>query len=172
MPFLCLCYCLSGGLARDLIRACRHLLELRQEKAEGTQENPNHTDLDTLTYALVTDELRRKVHAISIVAKEIQVQPDINHFFAEVYELEHLLRDATQLPMHLLAGLYQSCIGLLTPVLNTNSVQDSGEEVKELLKKRSDLMALRSELGTYLYYSLTLTHFFGSNLVTDSSKKS
>jgi hypothetical protein len=171
VPFLCLCYCLSGGLARDMIRACRNLLELTQEKAERGQGNAHGIDLSTLTYVLVKTELRRKVHAISIAAKEIQVQPDINHFFTEVYKLEDLLRDTTQLPTHILAGLYQSCIGLLTPGMNTNSVQDSGEEAKELLKKRSDLMALRSELGTYLYYSLTLTHFFGSNLVTDNLKK-
>jgi hypothetical protein len=27
VPFMCLCYCLSGGLARDLIRSCRDMIE-------------------------------------------------------------------------------------------------------------------------------------------------
>jgi Cdc6-like AAA superfamily ATPase len=28
IPFLCLCYCMSGGLARDMIRICRDILDL------------------------------------------------------------------------------------------------------------------------------------------------
>src|SRR5207249_4063444 len=63
IPFVCFCHCLSGGLARDLIRVCRDLLERAQ-----TGEVPNEAAL--LFGALVAADLQSKLRGTSIIGRE------------------------------------------------------------------------------------------------------
>jgi hypothetical protein len=56
-PYMWLCHCLSGGLPRDLIRACVQLIRI------GRAYPPEQRLLSTLTSAVVAEELRLKANA-------------------------------------------------------------------------------------------------------------
>ena len=56
-PYVWLCHCLSGGLPRDLIRACLQVIRL------GQRYQPEQRLLERLTRAVVAEELRDKANA-------------------------------------------------------------------------------------------------------------
>jgi hypothetical protein len=56
-PYIWLCHCLSGGLPRDLIRACVQVIRI------GQRYSPDQRLLERLTRAVVAEELRDKANA-------------------------------------------------------------------------------------------------------------
>lgn len=68
VPFVCLCYCLSGGLPRDLIRAARNVVDLGKQ---GTS-----ISLRQVTEAIVAEELASKTHGVASAMKNADIEPE------------------------------------------------------------------------------------------------
>jgi hypothetical protein len=149
IPFFCLSYCLSGGLARDLIRTFRQLMELRQNDS-------NNNDLSTLCNSIVKAEIKAKVRASAVSAKKIKLDPEVNRFLEKLYELEtdviseQLLLQATE-------DLFKH--------QGVNSAKPAqSDQDKKTASRREDLKALIDQLATYFYFAETLLEFFNNSL--------
>lgn len=149
-PFRCLCYCISGGLARDLIRTCRNLIELTQEKP-GT---PVARDLSSMANALIRQDIISKARAIKTSASKLEIEPEASAFLASLHELERVSAAGEPL-LPATAGL---CVNM------TRHLSDDKAEAKTLAETRRQLASLGKELTAFVYYSDTLLHFFGGGL--------
>lgn len=156
-PFRCLCYCISGGLARDLIRTCRNLIELAQEKP-GI---PVARDLASMCNSLIRQDIKSKVRAIATSARKLEIEPEGSAFLASLHELERVAEAKEPLD-GAIAGL---CVSL------TRKLSDDKDEAKKLAESRRQLALLGQELTAYLYYSDTLLHFFGGGLKEESLRQ-
>ena len=150
IPFMCFCYCMSAGLARDLIRICRNLLEL-------VRLTPNENSLSNLCGSLIKTDIMSKLNAVSIEAKEIMLEPEATEFFKDIKEIERKM-DSTD-------SLLKFCFNLQSNDKTQNQYQGS-EDLVNLNK----ITSLRNELESYLYYSVTMMQFF-SNKIDEKSFK-
>ncbi|MGB8217773.1 MAG: hypothetical protein WCE94_10780 [Candidatus Methanoperedens sp.] len=155
IPFVSFCYCLSGGLARDLIRTCRNLLEL-------TQKTPEGKNLAILCSSLIRTDIKSKLRAVSAAAKDIKLEPESTKLLENIQNIESSLES----PHYLL----KCCSDLLFNVTNISiSAQQHGSE--EVLVKRNKLASLRDELGSYLYYIVTIFEYFDKYIDVESFKE-
>jgi len=150
IPFMCFCYCMSAGLARDLIRICRNLLEL-------VRLTPNENSLSNLCGSLIKTDIMSKLNAVSIEAKEIMLEPEATEFFKDIKEIERKM-DSTD-------SLLKFCFNLQSNDKTQNQYQGSGD-----LVNLNKITSLRNELESYLYYSVTMMQFF-SNKIDEKSFK-
>jgi hypothetical protein len=65
------CYCLSGGLPRDLVRSARHLATAGQDLAERGQRT-----LDAVLRRVLLDEVEAKIRAGEFRLREVQTQAE------------------------------------------------------------------------------------------------
>jgi Cdc6-like AAA superfamily ATPase len=135
-PFIALCYCLSGGLARDLIRAVRELFEL-------FKLFPKENSLKSLSSRLIHSDLKLKIRAMSIAMRELGTGIEITIFYRQLQQLEQHI-DAQELFL----SNYRSVI------LENNVETDDNNG------KHWKLLAFKTELEVYVYYSTTLLEFF------------
>jgi hypothetical protein len=156
-PFRCLCYCISGGLARDLIRTCRNLVELVQEKPD----TPVARDLASVCNSLIRQDVKSKVRAIATSARKLEIEPECSAFLASLHELERVAEAKEPLD----GAIDGLCVNM------TRHLSDDKEEAKKLAESRRQLALLGQELTGYLYYSDTLLHFFGDGLKEESLRK-
>lgn len=148
IPFLALGHCLSGGLARDMIRIFRNLIELRQA-------DPAHDDLETLCHGLVKADLRAKLRAAAITAKKIDLETEVDAFLERLYEIE-----SAPLSETLLLKAAQDVF----PSYSSDETQAGANNRNGENSKHDQLNALREDLGTYIYYLLTIIQFFKNSL--------
>ncbi len=93
MPFVCLLHCISGGLPRDLIRAARDLVELREER----KRDDKTTDIRVAAEELIGGALRDKVAAARIASRSFESQDHVDALarwldrFEETIDAETLL---------------------------------------------------------------------------------
>lgn len=144
IPFIFFCYCMSAGLARDLIRICRNLLEL-------VRLTPNENSLSNLCGSLIKTDIMSKLNAVSIEAKEIMLEPEATEFFKEIIEIERKM-DSTD-------SLLELVFKLQSNVKTRNQYKESEDFVN--LNK---ITSLRNELESYLYYSVTMMQFFSNKI--------
>lgn len=149
IPFLALSYCLSGGLARDMIRVFRNLVEL-------LQAHPERDDLETLCHALIKSDLKAKLRAGAITAKKINLEAEVDEFLQKLYEFE-----SVPLSEELLFKAAQELFAF-ADAKPPNSVTKNKE--KEILLEYEKLSSLHEELATYTYYVLTILQFFKNTL--------
>lgn len=79
MPFVCFCYCLSGGLARDLIRIARRIVDAQPSVAsslEGSQSYP--VRLEDAVRELIEEQIRTKSEATMSVLRSIDAEPEVS----------------------------------------------------------------------------------------------
>ena len=165
-PFVHLCYCISGGLARDLVRTCRNL----RQRAQEQEARGKLADLKALTLELVKSDLQLKLHALVVAAKKLASEGDVNSFLERLYSLENKLDSA---PFLLTA--YEDLMKVASPTVSKPEAKTNGAmglvEVYDKLKQRlsgelpntanaKNLRALNEELASYLYYCVTLVQFF------------
>jgi hypothetical protein len=145
------CYCMAGGLPRDLIRAFRGLFE------EHIRSNSGGSDLSALCGSLVRADLQSKLHAVSVAAKGDMSEQEVDRLFASISKLESLLE-----PIDCLPGSCPALLELCTKFLDeAGQGQDGGASPDEAATKREITASLSTELGVYLYYCVTLLEFFG-----------
>jgi hypothetical protein len=161
VPFLALCYSLSGGLARDLIRVTRELLEAadRPDQDRG---------LVPLAERLVQQEIRAKLRAVKETVRQIPSGTDDADFLTELTVLgqvrpgaEDVLTKAAEL-----VERAQEAPPPPEPAPEEASADDS-EDVDR--PPRTDLPRLQMELGIYLCYCGTVLQVFDAAMQKGSA---
>jgi hypothetical protein len=71
VPFILLCHCMSGGLARDLIRAARDVVTLNSR-------DPNGRDLAQIARVMVADDIAVKANAAMIACRRLRPGPGVD----------------------------------------------------------------------------------------------
>jgi hypothetical protein len=167
VPFLDFCYCMSGGLPRDLIRACRTLFELK----ETTQcENT----LAALCDTMVKRDLLAQLRATSVAARNTASGSDVDKLFEIMRRLEEMV-SADRSLVHIRSKLLTVCGELFSDITESSdlttgrlSIKAITDRLQTFLQPTSDqaleqsekLASLRVELGVYVYYSITLLQLF------------
>lgn len=146
IPFLGLCYCLSGGLPRDLIRSCRNLIEIN---SMPQQDN----DLSSLSAALIKSELSLKTRAVSISVERINMEPARSNLLEKLYQLE-----TESAPVESLMTYYSGLLSLSNDVKTQAEVR-SEEDIATVRKMASRV----EELAAYFYYMITLYQYITSS---------
>jgi hypothetical protein len=144
VPFMCLCYLMSGGLARDLIRVYRDLIDI-------LELNPNDNTLSFLSRYLIKKEIMLKVNAIKVDVKEINPQDSnfIHQIIEEIYQLEK--------SVEMDYSLKKCCLNLMS--FSKKSFASSNYD-NYPSKEKSKSIFFIMQIGTYLYYVLTIMEFF------------
>jgi hypothetical protein len=127
---MCLCYCISGGLPRDLIRTCRNLIIAAEHFGDEKQ-------LDALCGALLQADISSKVQALETAASEIPLSESVG--FIELLN---------SLDVRSLSDNAAITAALSTPV----PVVSNGNPTDHLLDSYASLNHIRSELGIYMIY--------------------
>lgn len=144
-PFLCLCHCMSGGLPRDLIRACREMLDMATEEQEF--------DLLPLARRVITREARGKARGMSIAISKLTADADQTAFLWGLTELLTTNLDETSLYKRAAATLISA------DALRERAAklpQTSDPSVREQVLQLSALAELEMEFGLYLGYAATV----------------
>ena len=150
VPFLDLCHCISGGLARDLIRACRGLLEHGHRFGEDI-------GVQALAAALIYDDVRAKHRAISVTTKDVPIEPYGTAFLEELHALGTEIA-ATSDPSSLVKTLTSGAVQLQTMVERNRAAVDP---IPEGMEGHLDKIChLGSELASYLVYAATILEIF------------
>jgi KAP family P-loop domain len=140
LPFLALCHLLSAGLPRDLIRITRSMLD-------HAADNPNENSLREVGLALIQTELRNKLHAIALAAREIPMEPEVTNFLTRVIQL--------------------LSTNILSPKISieyakSEQLPPATQESDEEKKSRAKLDKLGLELDSFLYFCVTAAELFNS----------
>jgi hypothetical protein len=153
VPFLDFCYCMAGGLPRDLIRVFRDLFDARSQGSTGGNT------LSTLCGSLIRSDLKSKLQAASIEARDItlEAEAEAGQLFSEISRLEATLAS----PNHS-SGKQKSVLeGYQRLLYIANQEEVVQAEPADVAPKRNRMTSLTTELGVYLYYCSTLLEFFG-----------
>jgi hypothetical protein len=140
VAFVALAYCASGGLPRDLIRACRDLFE-------RLRANPAENGLLALSTAVIKADLDAKVHSIIVEVRKLEKESE-----SAKADLLTTLRQLEGLKTAEVTAdrLLDACNGLF------DSKKNEGEE-----QGREQTRSLCRQLAGYLYYCATLLEVFG-----------
>ena len=172
-PFVQLCYCISGGLARDLVRVCRNLMQY-SHKAHETSLDGCESDLRKLSGALIKSDLQLKLHALTVATKDVPAGARLNSFLTQIHKLENELDSPSSL-----IEAYQSLMNASRPEPSDGTSTNGGESpLLELPDKSKQgptakptkaddaktLHALNEELASYIYYCVTILEFFNDVL--------
>ena len=144
-PFLCLCHCMSGGLPRDLIRACREMLDVAREEGEF--------ELMPLARQVMMREARGKARGMSIAVSKLTADADQTMFLGALTELLTRRLDETEL-MTRAALLVRGADDLRERAAKLPAVSDT--VVREQVLQLSALAELETEFGLYLAYAATV----------------
>ncbi|HKS26491.1 MAG TPA: hypothetical protein VJS44_01665 [Pyrinomonadaceae bacterium] len=153
-PFFALSYCLAGGLARDVIRTFRSLMELKES-------NPAKDDLEFLGHTVIKTDIKAKIRAMTISAKRIELEEEVDFFLEKLYEAEDRLAASTVNGNELLLQSAQTLLLRKETVKNPNGNQEMAANCEKI-------RSLMDEMAIYLYYSVTLLQFF-TNSLTETS---
>ncbi|MGV8174842.1 MAG: P-loop NTPase fold protein [Methanothrix sp.] len=134
-PFLCLCYVISGGLPRDLIRICRKMLEL-------LSKDQNKDYLNDICNTLIVEDLKSKIRATTFEAKKYGDSSKSIEFFEDIHKLDLALTQPLSLSI---------CY---------NIEQDTNKSLYIDAPMMDELRSLKEELISYFYYCITLIDFF------------
>jgi hypothetical protein len=132
-PYVALCHCLSGGLARDLIRTARQVVRAAAGPAEHAPT------LGVISAAVVRDEIRRKLTAITQAIREAAP--------GDVMDL--------QLTVHACARHLMPGQAVLT-IVDTMTRVDGEEPVA--------VARLRTEFAAFAYFCATVQETFTDEL--------
>jgi hypothetical protein len=152
MPFVCLCYCLSGGLARDLIRATRAILD--------ASDGPKATDLRAICESVVRAELAAKTEAVTAAIKRIDLEPETSELLRWFRMLEAPHLSAAR-------SLRQRRWFEQQDALRWTGIDRGGVE----LEGQRTLRRLSRELTGFYYYCATLLEIFNDRLTKDQLQK-
>lgn len=155
IPFMCLSYCLSGGLARDLIRATRNVVRAGAETSGA---------LSSIASNLVEVEIEGKTNAVVAAIKTADLEPEVSRLLGWVQLLRRdRLSAVTGLTKPPWSGPErpQSCISRRFRGEVTRNMSDA-----ERAKMKS-LVRLTQELAGFYYFADTLEAVFSDSLEID-----
>jgi hypothetical protein len=176
--FFAMSYCMSGGLARDLIRNFRSVLEAHEQ-------DKDHNSLTAICRKVVESDLLAKVRATRTSAKKIELEPEVDQFLVSLYALEvgvdsdDLLVKAASALLTMTSAQESGAKPVQAPIAartrhgmnepslpggrSTNDQQTTSED-KDRVSKAAELRDLAEELATYIYYAVTLRQLFNDEL--------
>ena len=156
VPFLDLCYCMSGGLPRDLIRVFRALYDVH------TLSSSDENGLSALCRVMIRDDLKAKVRATAVAAqKDVTSEEETDDLMVRLGELETLLDGADSLPT-VSPDLLKARTALLKRTNHGQAQQGEKQGETSAADPHGDSLALlRTELAIHVYYCATLLEFFG-----------
>ncbi|WP_394619662.1 P-loop NTPase fold protein [Lentzea sp. JNUCC 0626] len=132
IPFKQLCFTLSGGLPRDLIRVVRMMLDSQQERPP--------TSLRVIAKRLVSEDVRRKTRAVVVAARRLDAEPLMSCFLATCDEVARREID-------------HDVLARLTGEIVPGDIMPVDEATRQLCR-------LIGELAGFYYYAATLLEFF------------
>jgi hypothetical protein len=156
-PYVALCHCLAGGLARDLIRAARQVVRTATSltaESSLTQPDPlpgkpdthspasRRLTLGSISTRLIQDELRRKTRAVGHVLRSSGSGTET--------KLHEFLYDLLRNP-----DLSQHALNVVDLLLG-QTPEDS-----------ATVTSLRFDLAAYAYYCATLQEVFTDQLTRE-----
>jgi KAP-like P-loop domain-containing protein len=170
-PFVHLCYCISGGLARDLVRACRNLMQHSSKAYERGEDMDSN--LENLSKILISSDLSLKLQALTVVAKRLTPTDQLGAFLDKVHSLQGKLESSSDLLAAYVDLLKAS--KSIAPKENGSSGVNGLVEVYGKLKQRlsgdapntvdrKTIASLHEELASYVYYCVTVLEFFSDVL--------
>lgn len=140
LPFAVWCYCLSGGLPRDLMRALRILLA-----SHG--DDPDSNDLISLASSSIKSELKARLRRITFEAKnKMEAGIGVVTFMKKLQELKSIEPYGQKL------------------------LDAARELCQESIKAPEEIQPAYRELGIYLYYYATLLETFNRKQSTWSEE--
>jgi hypothetical protein len=148
-PFLCLCQCLAGGLPRDLIRACRQMLNLAAE----ARQDGRQLELIPLARRAVGAEVKGKARGMSIAASKLTADADQTNFLSALTELLTHRMDETEL-LERAEALVASADEKRVRMGKFSMTDDA--PIREQVLQLSALANLETEFGLYLAYVATV----------------
>jgi hypothetical protein len=156
-PYVALCHCLSGGLARDLIRAARQVARAAQTLSGGTGHAPDEHDEGSVEY---TYQLMRQVTRPAPVLSAVCAEVVTSDLLRKLNAVARLAATSGQ------GGELQQALSTAASRLRTGeptlTIVDMLSE--PIAGESGPVTALRLELAAYAYYSATLQHTFASTL--------
>ncbi len=152
-PYVDLCHCLSGGLARDLIRSARAVL------AAGALTS--NRSLAEVTREVVSIELAGKADAVAGLMRLPDIEPEVTEFLRWI----SFLRDDR--------------LGAIRPLASRRLFEDKEDVFKftrdprsgPTAEARSALGRLGRELAGFYYFACTLEDFFTDDLSVEDLKR-
>lgn len=144
IQFRALCYCLSGGLARELIRACRDLVKHARDSGS--------VDLSSLCRALVAEELRAKIRGVSHAVERIRAEAEGNDLLRRLYALE--TEQVAPAPI-------EACAAVLLTRWREGWPEESNKIRRSRMRR---INALAQEAGMYLRYLGAVLRVFNNSL--------
>lgn len=150
IQFMCLCYCLSGGLARDLIRAFRRVVELNKI-------DPSRKNMSSLCTALLGEEVRAKARATVVATRKLNASEKKNNLMRILYQM----REIELTPQSLTTALED----LNQSVCKTPPSPD--QKINGAVSNDLKIVDLAREVIGYCYFTLTLLEIFDSELTVD-----
>ena len=153
VPFQALCYCISGGLGRDLIRCCRRLFSLR-DTLSAVKDPSQYIDLGTITKYMILDEINAKVDALHVAIKNFRTEHYVSKFVEKMRNLQNLRENgiAAESMLEAACNLWDFESALL--------VHPDETEAENL--ERKVLCGFSMEIGAYVYYLATVLELFDS----------
>ena len=136
-PFQGLCHCLSGGLARDLVRVARKL------SFEASGQN-----LANVKERLIREELNGKIDAVQTIIRDFTVEPHLRRF---VSMLRIIGTEALGVAQQITSNLWEACVSKSQEVDVFNSTTDKNNNA-EAKKQVATICTLGRELSSYIYY--------------------
>jgi ABC-type multidrug transport system fused ATPase/permease subunit len=145
VPFMALCHTLAGGLARDVIRYARTIIDTRDPQGRAT--------LGAISTAVLRRELSAKLHAIVIDAQTADNVPSARaDFLAWVHKLH-------------VDNITASRLVEESRVVSTATRQaHTSNGAARSAKGETKLALLRNETACYMYFAATLLQFFNRHL--------
>jgi hypothetical protein len=158
-PYVALCHCLSGGLARDLIRAARQVTRAAQILSSGADHMPDENDEGTtLAYQLLRQHPARPAPVLSTIAPTV-VTGDLRRKLRAVARHTTTTGQARELQQALSTAV--GCLQADGPTLAIVDVLSP-----PVTDEPGPATALRLELAAYAYYCATLQDVFAGSLDT------
>lgn len=141
LPFIYLCHCAAGGLARDVIRVAREVVVGNPAVEDGW---PLHEACATI----VATDVRAKVEASLVATRAMAAGPDVESLRSWLQRLR-----AVSVEPQALLDVCEAARGDLFDRFRDGDAGDAGHATSP--------RALACELLTFLLYSATLLELFG-----------
>ena len=145
MQFQALCHAMSGGLARELVRAARDLVELTPQAGTAAPR-----DLASLGTALVERELKAKLRAAMSSVERLDASEERSLLFQRLHAL-----GAQTVSAQGLYEMHRVLVAAEPPVRRRDSAPDAAVR---------QLRALSEEIGTYCLFLAAVLRFFDNGL--------
>jgi energy-coupling factor transporter ATP-binding protein EcfA2 len=163
VPFICLAYCMAGGLPRELVRVTRQMDELRRRRAHEDELNglvPTNLSLEEVCDGLVRAYMVRHVRAVATATRGVTLESELSALLTWAQDFLPPDGDAPQTSMTAQSMLVNSAVLPLGWPRDAADHRDGGDATDD----RVLLDSLRRELAVHAYFCATLLQFFDARL--------